>query len=193
MSFVDQDTADRAAASTVRIATLVELRFTSETKYLWNGAGPLDVAGAAYEGANGFGGIDGLPSLRSTTSEKVNLTFAAVSGEALALAANSKDEVRGRLAFIWLQLFNEDWQPVGARVPAFWGIMHRAVIEREAATELTGGTRTMGLEIENPYFNRARATLGRFTDQDQKQRSPTDRVFEFVSAHSTRVLIWPNY
>ncbi len=193
MPFISTEQAALLNASSVRIATLAEFQFRAATTYLWNGAGVLDVAGFEWQGLNGWGGIDQLPNLHGTESDLITVTMSGVDPANIALAKNSVDDVEGRYAYFWLQLFDADWQPVGTRIPAWWGTMQRIVIERSGDGEAGGSIRTVGLEIENPYAARGQSAAGRYTDSDQEYRYSGDKFCRFVSDQALNALVWPDY
>jgi hypothetical protein len=193
MAFLSSEAAAALVGSTVRMATLVELQFTSATSRLWNGTGRISVASQIWEGIGALGSIDGLEQGRQAQSSKVTMRLSGVSSEVLASALASKTEVQGGLAYVWLQLFDGDWQPVGARIPVFWGIMQRLGITREAASQLSGGARICELEVENGFYGRARPPAGRYTDTDQQSRYPGDKFCRFVPVQRSQIIVWPDY
>lgn len=193
MPFLTTSQIAALSGSTVRIATLVEMQFVSKTMRLWNGAGLATVAGFEWEGVGAMGSIDGLAQTREPVSSKVTLRLSGVSAEVLAIARNTTADVQGRPAYIWLQLFDGEWQPVGARIPVFWGVLQRINIMRSEASGHSGGERVCELEVENPFAGRARPSAGRFTDADQQARHPGDRFFRFVPKQRSQVITWPDY
>lgn len=193
MTFISSEAAAAMVGATVRVATLVELQFASQTMHLWNGAGTIDVSGETWQGAGAMGSIDGLQQSRDPVSSKVTLRLSGVSAEVLAVAKANTTDVEGRPAYIWQQLFDAEWQPIGARIPVFWGTMQRISIARTEANEFDGGSRLCELEIENPFAARARPTLSRWTDADQQARHPGDRFCRFVPLQRTQTITWPDY
>lgn len=193
MPFLTPEQAAAVLSSTVRAATLVEMQFASATTRIWNGAGAVTVAGVGWDGIGAMGSIDGLQQSREPTSSKVTLRLSGATPEMLATAKGTVDDVRGRHCYIWDQLFNDEWQPIGARIPLFWGVMQRINIVRDEATEFSGGSRVCELEVENPFAARARPSAGRFTDADQQSRHPGDRFFRFIPSQRSQVVVWPDY
>lgn len=193
MAFVTPEQAAQLATSTVRIATLGELRFASQTLRVWNGAGTITVAGYDWSGLHTWAGFTDIPDIQGTASASVTATLSGVDPLHVALARNNVTDVRGRLALFWLQLFDAEWQPVGARIPLWWGTMQRVVINRTSASEDAGGEISVGVEIENPYAGRARSAAGRYTDSDQQHLYPGDRFCRFVSDQASTTLTWPDY
>lgn len=189
-------TAQQAAAlagTEVRMATLMEMRFASRTERLWNGVGTITVAGVEWRGLGRFGAIDGLPQTRSITADKVTFTLSGVSEDIQAIAANARADVKDRMVLVWFQLFGEDWQPVGPRIPAWWGLMQRVRMLREKGSDEHAGERAVAVEAENPYAGRARPASGRFTDRDQQARFPGDKFCRFVARQARKRTTWPDY
>lgn len=193
MAFVPPEIAAALVGTTVRMATLVELQFSSATTRVWNGAGRIAVAGHTWDGLGAIGAIDGLGQARQAESSQVTMRLSGVGGDVLAKALDERTEVQGRLAYVWLQLFDADWQTLGSRLPIFWGIMMRLLIEREAAGDFSGGGRSCALEVENPFYGRARPSAGRWTDTDQNARHPGDKFCRFVPLQRSQTIVWPDY
>lgn len=191
MPFVTPEQAAAAAESTVRIALLVELQFRSATMRLWDGAGKKTVAGVEWQGVGGFGSVEGLQQLRTTESQKITLKLSGVTADMIALAKASRADVEGRPCYIWTQLFDADWQPVGPRIATYRGLMQRIKLERQGARDLDGGMRACALEVENPFAARARPPNGRYTDADQQSRYPGDTFCSYVPLQQGMTLRWP--
>lgn len=179
------------AGSTVRLATLVEMQFVSETMRLWNGTGTLDVAGSEWRGVGAAGSIDGLPQTRRVTADKVTFSLSGIDEQVQRIAARGQADVEQRPVLVWLQLFGDDWQPAGARIPAWWGLMQRLRATR--APQSDGAVRVIAVEAENPYAGRSRPPAGRYTDADQQARHPGDRFFRYVSLQRNKTTTWPHY
>lgn len=192
MPFITAEQAVRIYSSTVRLCLLVELQFASRTMFLWNGAGRVTLYSSTWEGVGSMGAIDGLMQTREPVSTKVTMSLSGVSQEVLALAKASVSDVQGRAAYVWLQLMDSAWQPVGARLPVFWGIMQRINIKRAEARE-DGVDRICELEVENPFYGRSRPSAGRYNDADQQSKYPGDRFFRFIPVQKSQTITWPDY
>jgi hypothetical protein len=196
MGYFSPAEAAQLAASTVRVATLVEFQFTGETTYLWNGFGNRNFGGHLYLGCGDLGGIDGLEEVRGTQSQQVTFTLSGVPDSPaglLAKALDAADIIQGNLAIVSLQLFGEGWDAIGSPIPVYFGIMMPPRVERTAATETSGATRTLVLPTENIFFGRHRPPAGRYTDKEQQQRWPGDRFCEYVPQLVNLSLVWPDY
>lgn len=193
MPFITAETAAALAGSVVRMATLVEMQFASRTMRVWNGAGRVRIAGETWDGLGALGSIDGLKQTRSAVSDRVTLKLSGISQEILASARANVADVEGRPCFIWGQLFDAGWQPVGGRLPLFWGSMQRIWIERTESRDTSGGTRIASLEVENAFAARSRPANGRWTDADQQARYPGDTFFRYVPVQQQKTVVWPVY
>jgi hypothetical protein len=193
MPFVTPDQAAALQQSVVRAATMAELQFGTGTMRLWNGAGITTIAGVDWQGIGGLGSIDNLHQTRAPVSNKVTLRLSGVDATVIALAVGDIANVRGHPAFIWQQLFDANWQPVGAMLPMYWGIMQRINIVRTEGKDLVGAERDCEVEVENPFASRARPSSGRFTDADQQAKYPGDNFFRFAPLQRNQVIVWPDY
>lgn len=203
MSFFSPEEAAALAATTVRVATLVDLLFEGDPAFIWNGFGtrqflsPVpDVGLQSYIGAGDLGSIDGLEEARAPVSQQVTFTLTAVEGtpaDLLGKVLDATDIVQGKLCVVSMQLFDDDWIVIGNPLPIYFGIMQPPRVTRQAATAETGAVRTMSLTTENLFFGRARPRAGRYTDREQQTRFPGDKFCEFTPQMVNRVLAWPDY
>ena len=191
MAFFTTDQATALAASTVRVATLVQFDFASGTRRLWNGQGALVAGGQTWEGFAGLGAIDGLEEVRGPVSQKVTFTLSAVDEAMLATALAETSEVQGRLVTVFLQLFDADWQTSGSPFALWTGVMQPPRVTRTAAGDEGGAMRTIALPAENVFFGRSRVPAGRLTDVDQKTRFPGDRFCEQAPFLAQKTYTWP--
>lgn len=195
MAFMSAEQAAAAAASTVRMALLLELQFLSGTMYLWNGFGVRTFGGQAYQSVGVFGDIQNLSQTRQATSQKVTARLSGISPDVLALAMSETNEVQGQPAFIRAQLLDADWQAYGGPLLLFWGTMQRMTVVRSAAdvTGRDGGRREIELEMENAFARRSMPSNGTYTDADQRARHAGDLFCRFVTKQDSQVVTWPDY
>lgn len=196
MGFFSTAEANALAATTVRVASLVDLMFTDAPTYLWNGFGTRVFDGKAYLGCGDLGSIEGLEEARNPVSQQVTFTLSGVPdspADLLAKALEETDIVQGNLAIVSLQLFDDDWQTVGDPIPIYFGIMQPPRVTREAATETSGARRLLVLPTENLFYGRGRPPAGRYTDREQQARYPDDRFCEYTSQLVNKTIIWPDF
>lgn len=197
MTFFTDEQIAYLSKSTVRADFLVKFEFVSETVYIWNGHYDLTVDGIVYRPMHGIAKIDGL-SIGSgdQTSRTVTLSTSGISDNDLnltALALQQTPEANQQLVTIYLQLFDEDWQPVGSPIAVFFGFMQPPEIDSDAGSELIGGQQILSITAENAFFNRSRPPSGRYTDRDQQALYPGDKIFQFVPSLIFKTLTYPDY
>lgn len=165
----------------VRMAYLVQFDFKTTPKYLWNGSRRLTTGGHDWVGLRGLGGIDGIDEALDGTSSQVTVTVSAAlsSGIMATAAAEDKTEYAGNLLRIWMQFFDENWQPVGSPYARFTAIMDSLSLSR-AQDGKGGWVRTVTVNAENIFFNRRMAPNGYFTDHDQQARFSGDTGLKFI-------------
>jgi hypothetical protein len=196
MGYFSAAEANALAATTVRVATLVDLEFTGSPVYVWNGFGTRIFDGKSYFGAGDLGSIEGLEEARSPVSQQVTFTLSTVvdsPADLLALALADPDIVQGNLAVVSLQLFDADWQVQGTLIPIYFGIMQPVRVTREAATAESGARRTMVLPTENLWYGRSRPSNGRYTSREQGWRHPGDKFCDYVSQLVNLTINFPDY
>ena len=191
-------TADQLAllsAGTVRADPFVcTFEFASGTKRAWNGTWPLVTGGNTYQPMYGAGQIDGLGYSGGSTSESITLSLNGLpSGDFLAAALAETPEVDQQLLSVALQLFDDDWQPIGAPIVHFRGFMQPPTVSRSAMQGADGGTQSISVSAENIFYGRSRPPHGRNTDRDQQARHPGDKFFGFVSSLLNKVITYPDF
>lgn len=185
------------AAATVRADFLVKFEFVAKTEFAWNGnVSLLANDGNTYLPMFGLGQIDGLGLGGGTASESVTLSLDGLPGQALdwltQALANTAD-VNQQMVTIALQLFGEDWQPVGMPIPVFRGFMQPPRVSRSTMSQDQGATQSISVTAENIFFGRARPPFGRNTDRDQQARYPGDKFFGFVNSLLFKTITYPDF
>lgn len=195
MAFFTSDEVEALSSQPIRVALLVELNFDDETMGVWNGFDELTVNGVEYKPLFGAGRVDGLSFENATRSDKVTVSLSGVTDTAIGLALEDAGEVQDRLMRIYLQFFDDYWQPVAAAPCVFFGFMQPPEIT-ETEIEFDGESqkvRTIEVAAENVFFNRTKPVGGRFTDRDQQIRHPGDKFFQFVAPVVFKTFTYPDY
>lgn len=178
----------------IRWQILAEMHFASKTIGVWNGMTELMVNGVEFLPAFGAGTIEGLSFSGGVTAEKVTLTLPALEESLLGKMLAETSEVDQRLVKLYLQSFDEDWQPIAAAPIIFFGYMQPPRVSRTEVTtdETDGPVQSGSLDCENIFFNAGLPSGGRNTDRDQQQRFPGDKVYQFVSSLKNKTLSYPD-
>jgi hypothetical protein len=196
MTFYTADEIARFSSGNVRVAFLVEMYFVSKTMGVWNGNTKLTVNGTEFIPMFGAGNIDGLSFTNSTTSDQVTISVSGVNSDILGQILSEAGELQDRLVKIYLQSFDDDWQPIAAAPVIFFGYMQppegtqdEVVLDVNSASP----THTVTIAAENIYYNRSRSPGGRYSDRDQQYRHPGDKVFDFMPGLVFKTFAYPDF
>ncbi|WP_252924730.1 hypothetical protein [Aliihoeflea sp. 40Bstr573] len=196
MAFFTTDQLSALSSSTVRLDILVKMEFKSGTVYVWNGNTDLETGGQTWRPMHGRGTIDGIGISSGTVSEAVTLTLSGLpeqQTDLLALALEESPDVAQQSVTIYVQLFGDDWQPIGAPIGIWWGFMQPPRVERSQMQGIEGAQQAVSVVAENAFFNRSRPPYGRYTDRDQQKRYPGDKFFQFMSSLLFKTFVYPDY
>jgi hypothetical protein len=198
MAFFTPAQIDQLSGRVVRVALLVEFQFASGTKRVWEGNTELESGGHTWLPLRGMGSIEGLtgPGGGGTAAEAVTFRVSGIPNDAsglLAEALSGTNDALQRLVTIYLQLFDDDWQPHSVPIGVWWGFMQPPKVSRTEIQGTEGATQSVEMQAENAFFNRSRPPFGRYTDRDQQARSPGDRFFQFVGSLLFKKLNYPAY
>ncbi len=187
---------DLIRADKLAAARLVELEFPAETVRVWTGSGEITTTdGRVWAGLGEFGQISAIKDTEGLEANQVSIGIRRTASgreldpDAFAAAVNAERnlDVYNRAVRIYLQIFNPDtYARVGAPEPEFIGLMSHITTRREGtqATEITVFCESLFAEGRKPAHIH-------YTAADQEARWPGDKGFEFISANSGRILVWP--
>lgn len=196
MGFFTAEEVERLASKEIRMAPLVKMEFEGDTAYCWNGYTEITTGGNTYLPMYGAASINGLGFSGGTASENVTVSLSGLPDEGLPVLAQAlaaSNSISQKMLTAYIQFFDVNWQPEGPPIGIFYGFMQPPQITRTAATETEGATQSISIVAENVLFNRSKPKNGRYTDQDQKRRSPTDRGFEFVKSLTFKNFTYPDF
>ena len=171
-----------ASADLVRPIYLVKMEFDSGDLHLWSGLGNLVYSGDTYVGTGDLMSISPIKESEELVANGVNFT---VSGIKQSLVSIARDEpYQGRKITLYLGAFDENADIISSPVILFGGFMDVMTISD------SGETSTITISAENKLIAFDRASVRRFTAEDQKIDYPTDKGFEFVSQIAQQEIIW---
>lgn len=193
MSLTLDGTASARIAAAVRgVAWLADLDFGTGTVYYTTAPQSLTANGHSYLGLGDLVGVSPLSESEDSNAEKIKLGFSLVNTAMLAATLGNVDNYRGRRARLWLQLYDEAFQPAGAPVQRWAGFMDRVTVERKPAAA-TGGASAgvINLECSRAGMARARNLTGlRLTDAQQQQRYPGDLGLQYMQTLIEQPSLW---
>ena len=157
---------------------------------LWSGVGnlpvPADIVEAApaiYMGAGALLNAPDFQQLINGTAERLEAQISGVTAEAIRLALAEGPSVRNAKVHFVRFDFDDNWQLIDVEYEAVFRADKLTVESQD--DEGGGRTRKLTLSIGTEDTNRSRAPLAYFTDQDQRRRSSTDRIFDHVAGITT--------
>lgn len=180
------------AGGSINAGILHYLNFTSGAKRVWHGFGTLRTSdGLSWDGVGDVVTIEGGGQQAGVVASNMTLTVAAnsdlLTDDIVAAALDSETEVYGRLYYMGLQFFDQDWQPVDPYRVIYVGVMDRMTFKR------TADLRQIVLNVESQFVRRRTARIETFSYTDQQSKYVADKAFEFVSGNAAKNPIWPKY
>lgn len=194
--YFSEDQIDYFSKNTVRVDFLVKLDFTSETVRCWNGHYELTSGGEKWKPLHGIATIDGIEYANTTSSQSVTFSLNGLPNQnpdILAKALEGTEETVQQLVTVYLQIFDEHWQPVGSPIAIWYGFMQPPEITTSEIGQEEGNTQTISMTAENIFYNRSKPPYGRYTDRDQQSRFEGDKFFQFVAALKRKLINYPDY
>lgn len=173
------------AASTVRLAYLVELAFDSGPVRVWTGTGTYDwtATGRTFTGAGTLLEVSPVEESQRVEANGIDITLSGISSTILGYAL--AENYRNRRARVWLALFDPDTSALIADpVSVFAGRMDTMQITD------AGETAQVRIACESRLIDLQRARERRFTHEDQQDLYPGDLGLEYVAGLQEREIAW---
>lgn len=196
MSFFTPEQIEMLSSNAPRVDLLVKMEFKSSTIYAWNGEYEIIIAGNTYLPMHGIAQIEGLGQITTAQSQEVTITLSGIPTKTvdfLSLATQETPEANQQALTIYLQLFDNDWIPIGVPIGIWWGFMQPPEVSLSEQNEELGAVQTLTLNAENAFFNKSRPRAGRYTDRDQQSRFPNDKFYQFASSLVNKTITYPDY
>lgn len=153
---------------------------------LWTGIGRLvtpsdtvDPSGATWQGAGEVISLPALKALINGTAERVRFSLSGVGPDAMRLALEDRDTVKGAdLRLGWVE-FDADWQLDGGIHWDWLGIADAVVTERRPSEQ--GAVRTISISAAAADTLRSNPPVAFWTAADQRRRSIDDAFCDNVA------------
>lgn len=187
MSFLSSAALAAVSKGSVKLALLAHFDFVDDPRRYWMGFGPLRTLDSAnWEGTAGVGEISGLNVPIGTVAQQVSFSLSGVDARVAKLARRQSDLVKGRAVTVYVQIFNEDWSPLGTPLHVWSGELD--VMSWEQGDD---GTFVVKVSAESIWAARRKSPFGFYTDADQQARSPGDRGLELMASLPGKTITWP--
>jgi hypothetical protein len=166
----------------VRPGLLADIEFHSQTVHCWSGPCPVAWNGNTYTGTGSFGKIG---TIAGGTTVSASGTSIALSGIDPVLMGECLADIQlGAPVTLWLACFDQNLNVLGTPYALFVGTVDQPVLDI-SLEELA-----ITLKLENRLVNLQRATLRRYTANDQNLYYPTDCAFNWVEILSDQALLF---
>ena len=193
MSLTLDGTASARIATPVRgAAWLVEMDFAGGTFRYTTAGQPVTVAGNVYTALGTLAEVANLVESANSSAERLTFSLSITSSAQLGASMGDPATYRGRAARLYLQLFDEAFQPAGAPVLRWSGYMDKVQISRKPSPK-TGGAASGRIEMvcSRAGMARARNQEGlRLTDAQQQVRYPGDTGLRYVRKLVEQPTLW---
>lgn len=169
---------------------LVHMDFRTTPRRWWNGYGDLKAGGNTWTGLGDKIEVSGLGGSIGSAARGLTFTIKGIDADLLLSARKSSEDVKGRWAYVYLQVFEvEDgsFQNKGPLLPRHVQRMD------EVQYNITGQTREIVITAESVWAGRNRAPYGRLTDMDQRARFEDDRGLELVAGLNGKTVRFPDF
>ena len=171
-----------ASAELVRPIYLVKMFFDSGSVFLWSGLGNFTYAGDTYIGAGDLMAISSVKESEELTANGISVTLSGIKQSLISIARD--EPYQGRTITLLLGAFDENADIIASPVILFSGFMDVMTIAD------SGETSTIVITAENKLIAFDRASVRRYTAEDQKIDHPTDKGFEFVAKIQQQAIVW---
>lgn len=179
-------TAIAALAAQARgAAWLIDLAFVSGTLRYTNWPMTVVSGGNTYTSFGTNADVAPIKHSSSVSNDKLALQFSVANAALLSSAIGGVDNYRNRRATVSLQLFDVTFQPIGAKLEVWVGLMDRVEIKRKDQ----GGT--IEMLCSRAGMPRARSKTGmRLTNAQQQFDYPGDLGLEYVATLIEKPTAW---
>jgi hypothetical protein len=185
-------TATTALASGARTpAMLMEFDFLSGVQYWtnWSVSLPGIDSGSGggaqtYVGKGAIFNVSNLLNSENPANEKLRISIPIVNQAMFAAAVGDASQYRNRPMRLYIQVLNSTYQPAGAPVLFYDGVMDKHSIERERAPHgggAQGGKIVLYCAKRGLSFARRAGGL-RLTDAQQRAEFPGDLGAEYIAS-----------
>lgn len=177
-------TAQAAVDAEIRgVAWLVDLSFTTGTKYFTTWPSDISYGGNTYLGFGQLVAIGDVVETEDTDSSTLTMRFSLANTSMLAAALGNVHTYRGRPVSLRLQLMGANLQPAGSPVLRWAGVMQPLRVMRSPpGVDGDGGVGYAELPCLRAGMERVRLSPGmRLTDAQQQAEFPGDLGAQYIA------------
>jgi hypothetical protein len=139
-----------------------------------------DLVDEEFLGVGRLGSISATEESSELQATGVKMSLSGIPPEFISAAF---ENAQGRTAKVWLGFLDGDYRIVADPVLVFSGLIDKSDIA-------LGGEGRVTISVENRLVAWERPKVRRYTNEDQQQRFPGDKAFEFVNPTVEKELLW---
>ena len=162
-----------AQSKSLRPIILIDMMFTTNPLYVWNGNGTLVHSSNDYTGVGDLIGIGAISEKTDLTATGVTITLAGIKQSLLTIAL--AEPYQNREVTIYLGAISDSGDLVASPVVMFEGRMDVMNIQDD------GSTATITVQCENKLIQLDRVFVRRYTAEDQKIDHTSDTALNFMA------------
>ncbi len=177
-------TAAAKTASKAEVVTpviLVDLDFSGGAVRANSSPYTISYDGDDFLGVGNLGGISQMEEGVDMKARGISLTLSGIPTELVATALD--EDYQGRDCKIWLAFLDSDHQLISD--PVQLGPWRMDVMNVKMGT-----TATIQVTAESRMADWDRARVRRYTNDDQQDRFPGDKGFDYVAAVAEKEIVW---
>ena len=174
-----------ADAGTVYPALLASFDFSSAHLNLWSGFGNLVYNSITYAGAGSLVGVSSIEESEETRANGISFKLNGIPSSLISSILS--EDYRNRVCTVSLALFASltASAPISEPAVMFIGRMDQVFMDDN------GETAAINLTAESRLIDLQRASVRRYTDEDQRSGSFTaDLGFQYVAGLQDKQLMW---
>jgi len=179
---IDAATITALEQGVVKWLVLVKIEFDGGTIAFNSSLGDVDYGGDTYIGFGTLGSVSRIEESGELNPQKYNITLSGVNPAVLTAVLN--EDYLNRTAICYIAALDDDNAIIGTPINYF-----DAKVDSVSAN--FGKTANISIIARDKLADWNRATIERYTDQDQQARYPGDKGFEFVTEIANKEIIWP--
>lgn len=189
---MDAAAESRIVATSRGVAWLVEMMLSTGPLRFTTWGSNVTFDGNNYLAFGSLCDVGQLSESEDTSNSKMTLRFSLVDTSVIAMVLTNVDVYRGKEVLMYLQLFDETYQPDGAATLRWKGYMDKASISREPMSGAGEGSKgKIEIQCSRAGMPRSRNKDGlRLTDAQQKAEFPGDRGLEYVTKLIEQPTLW---
>lgn len=179
--------AAQMAGRTVRLSLLMHFDFLSQPMRVWPGDYDITSGGHTWLGRPfAMVSVDpGTPS-KDGAAEPFSVGVSGVDAAFLTRARAEESDAVGRRLSLYLQFFDEAWQPLDGPIS-----LRRGRMVGFSYAGAGSGTRSLTVRAEGALVARGRPPLTYLSDATQQSRFAGDVGCEFIPSLQHSDVVWP--